>query len=141
MTGPATEIIAANVTGGGAQIARAAASGDALGEATLQTIVVQHLQLRAERGAVWMHVPNGGLRSRAEAGRLKAQGTVAGAPDLLIFFEGRTYALELKTVNGRISGAQKAMHQALEAAGVNVAVSFGLNATLVQLANWGIIRS
>ena len=46
-----------------------------------------------------IHVPNGGYRTRAEAGRFKAMGVVAGVPDLLLFAPRGVYnglALELK---------------------------------------------
>ena len=43
--------------------------------------------LRAALPKPWFcaHVPNGGGRSKAEAGILKAMGVLAGMPDLLIF--------------------------------------------------------
>ena len=34
---------------------------------------------------LWCHVPNGGERSKAVAGKLKAAGVKAGVPDVLVF--------------------------------------------------------
>lgn len=53
-------------------------------EEQLHRAAVAHL--RASLPAPWIvfHVPNGGGRSKAEAGILKAMGVLAGMPDLLI---------------------------------------------------------
>lgn len=108
-------------------------------ESDIQIAVMQHLRIRA-REAVAFHVPNGGARSKAEAGRFKAEGVEAGIPDVCILFRGRFYCLELKTSRGRLSPAQAAMHDRLRAAGANVAVAFGLDAALAQLEAWGLLR-
>lgn len=54
---------------------------------------------------VFCHVPNGGLRLKSEARKLKAMGTQAGVPDILVFspppggeFVGA--AIELKRIGG-----------------------------------------
>jgi hypothetical protein len=68
-----------------------------------QIAVAQFLDLL---GVVWFHPPNGGLRSKATAARLKAQGVKAGVPDIIILshpprFRGaRGVAIELKRVKG-----------------------------------------
>lgn len=41
---------------------------------------------------LWTHVPNGGMRSKAVAGKLKAAGVKAGCPDVLIFERPRCEA-------------------------------------------------
>lgn len=57
-------------------------------------------------GLLWCHVPNGGMRNKAVAGKLKAQGVKSGVPDVLVFspppnFPGsRGVAIELKRVKG-----------------------------------------
>ena len=65
-------------------------------------------------GVTWCHVPNGGARSKATAGRLKAHGVKAGVPDVLIFTPPPKrpgavgVAIELKRVRGgRLSEEQK----------------------------------
>lgn len=46
--------------------------------------IVEHLRLRLLPPWMFWHTPNGGGRSRAEAGILKAMGTMAGIPDLFV---------------------------------------------------------
>ena len=59
----------------------------------------------------WLvHCPNGGKRSKAEAGRLKSMGVKAGYPDLVInrssgIWTG--FAVELKSDTGRVSQDQQ----------------------------------
>lgn len=60
------------------------------------------------------HVPNGGKRSKATGGRLKAGGTKRGVPDVLCLVarerEGRTVpglAVEMKTAEGSVSREQR----------------------------------
>lgn len=65
---------------------------------------------------------------------------LAGVPDLLLFADGRTFGLELKTTTGRLSGSQTALHRRLEAAGVTVSVVYGLNPALATLAQWNLLR-
>lgn len=57
--------------------------------------------------AFWFHVPNGGNRSKAEGGKLKAQGAKAGVPDCLIFWPGMVLAIELKPPGKYMSPAQR----------------------------------
>ena len=52
-------------------------------------------------------VPNGGLRNKREAARLKQTGLTPGVADLLFMYEGLTYCLELKTETGSQSINQK----------------------------------
>lgn len=52
-------------------------------------------------------VPNGGLRSKHEAMKLKATGTVAGVSDLIILKPNKAIFVEVKTDIGRQSEEQK----------------------------------
>jgi hypothetical protein len=83
-------------------------------EEDLQIVVVRWFAVRyGPVAARWLHhSPNGGGRSKAQAGRFKAAGTKAGFPDL-IYPRGRGsyvgFALELKTDgNTRVSVEQHA---------------------------------
>ena len=55
-------------------------------------------------------VPNGGFRNQATAGRLKAEGVVAGVADLILLFPNHGFhalCLEIKTDVGRQSELQR----------------------------------
>ena len=68
-----------------------------------QVALAQYLDYK---GLKWAHVPNGGQRSKAVAGKLKAQGVKPGVPDCLIFETPPNYpmakgvAIELKRIKG-----------------------------------------
>jgi hypothetical protein len=69
-------------------------------------------------------IPNGGSRSKASAGRLKAEGVVPGIPDLFIPAKGLW--IEMKRVKGgALSPEQKAMIQYLEEVGYRAIVCKG----------------
>lgn len=110
-------------------------------EDQLQAAVVLHMTVRALPGVVWFHVPNGGSRTAAEAGRFKALGVKAGVPDLLALRAGQLFALELKAQGGRVSDAQREMLAALKAAGAEAAVAWGLDEALEILERWGVLRA
>lgn len=66
--------------------------------------------------AFYHHTPNGGLRNKAVAARLKLMGVKPGVPDILLFTQGGTlhtisglvrgYAIELKDDEGALSEGQ-----------------------------------
>src|SRR5262245_55148299 len=103
-------------------------------EAAIQRAIVEHIAWRARPRVFAFHVPLGGWRSRTEAAILKAIGTVAGIPDLICVFEGRVYALELKSEGGRVTDVQRITHERLREAGAHVAVAYGIDEALAQLA-------
>ncbi len=53
-------------------------------EENLHRAAVAHLRASLPSPWIVFHIPNGGGRSKAEAGILKAMGVLAGMPDLLI---------------------------------------------------------
>lgn len=117
------------------------ALGAGMSEEEIHRAVVRHLEYRAAPGVVWFHVPNGGGRSRAEAGIMKAMGTQPGVPDILAFRAGRCFGLELKRERGgRVSPAQAEMHIRLAEAGVEVAVAHGIDEAVSILKKWSLIR-
>lgn len=52
---------------------------------------VEFLTRALPADAVFFHVPNGGKRTKAEAGRFKAMGVKAGVPDLVVFVRDTCY--------------------------------------------------
>jgi hypothetical protein len=109
-------------------------------EQALQRAIIEHLAWRAKPGVFCFHVPLGGWRSPVEAAILKGIGTVAGVPDVIILFEGRTYALELKTQGGRVTDVKRVVHERMRAAGAIIATAFGIDEALAQLSRWGLLR-
>lgn len=75
------------------------------------------------------HVPNGGSRSKAEAGRFKAEGVKAGVPDICLPVPRRHYHglfIEMKRrEGGRLSPEQKAWLDKLTEQGYAAAVCRG----------------
>lgn len=69
-------------------------------------------------------IPNGGFRSRATAGRLKAEGVMRGIPDL--FVPEWNLWIEMKRIKGgRLSPDQVNWKQYLEEIGNTVFVAYG----------------
>jgi hypothetical protein len=56
-------------------------------------------------------IPNGGSRGRRQGAALKAEGVLAGIPDLCI--PALSLFIEMKTSIGKVSPVQKAMHERL----------------------------
>lgn len=95
-------------------------------ESNIQKAFVRWFRLKYPQYAlVLTSVPNGGVRSKAEAAIMKGEGMVAGAADLLLLVPCGEYGalgLEFKTPIGRQSPAQKAWQAAFETAGNRYAV-------------------
>lgn len=77
------------------------------------------------RGSLLNSVPNGGARSKIEAGIMKAEGVVPGVADLELNIARGGYhglKIEMKTDTGRQSPSQKAWQTQIEAQGYKYAV-------------------
>lgn len=86
----------------------------------------------AQNGRPWamllFAVPNGGKRPRGEAGKLKAEGTRPGVPDICLAWPSGGYHglwLEMKAAKGRPTAAQKEMLRLLADAGYAACVAYG----------------
>lgn len=106
-----------------------------------QRVVVEWLHWH---GVLFAHPPNGGYRTKAEAGIFKAMGTSSGLPDLLIFdappsdIGRRGAAIELKRQRGgRVSEAQSEWLDRLKQRGWATAVCKGADEAIRQLTEWG----
>jgi hypothetical protein len=109
-------------------------------EHQIQKSLVDHLKLFAYPDVYWTAIPNGGQRSKAVAGKLKAEGVRAGAPDLLFIANGSVLGLELKTKSGTQSPAQIDTEGLWRRAGGQYAVVYGLDDALGFLMWAKIIR-
>lgn len=108
-----------------------------------QVVVVKALRRARLR---FCAVPNGGMRDAQTARMLRAEGLVAGVPDLLIFdpppgvLEAVGTALELKRADrgeGAVSGEQREWLAALSARGWATLVGFGAQDALGKLRALG----
>lgn len=109
-------------------------------EQIIQRAVIQHLRQRGVSGVVFLHVPNCGKRKPIEAAIFKSLGVRAGASDLLLWHEGRSFAVELKAENGRATEAQLQFLADMEKAGAFTCLAEGLDPALAALEKWGLLR-
>lgn len=110
-------------------------------ESHAQQIVVQWLR---KRGIHFCAIPNGGKRGPIAGRILKAEGVVAGAPDILIFDRPPWYAnsigvaLEMKAPGGsKPSAHQLEFLSALEKRGWIVIIAYGAHEAFERLALLG----
>lgn len=91
-------------------------------EHTIQKVCVQWFDLQYP-GLLIYAIPNGGKRSKAEAGRLKAEGVRAGVPDLYLAVVTLNHPglyIETKTTTGTPSDEQLIAHAYLRGQGYQV---------------------
>ena len=92
-------------------------------EVQLQISLIEHLRWRARPDVVYFHVPNGELRDKASAAKLKAMGTLPGVSDLVFVWfdlntrELRNLYLELKAHGRKLAPEQHNFCAAIIAAG------------------------
>lgn len=76
------------------------------------------------------HSPNGGKRDAREGAKFKAQGVLAGFPDLFLFVPVVPYSglfIELKAKKGIVSDSQKVIMSRLAMRGYSVKVAYGFD--------------
>lgn len=107
-------------------------------ESDLQAAVVQFLGLALPPECWFCHIANEGKRGPKAQAELKRSGVRAGCPDLLIVWLGRCIWIELKTLSGSLSAAQKAVHKHLWSAGCKVHVCRSVGEVVRALVGEGI---
>jgi len=107
-------------------------------EARIQAPIVEWIRVAAPAFMVFA-VPNGGLRSKAEAARMRWTGVLAGVPDLAVVAPGGSvFFLEVKTYAGRLSADQRAVHDRLVALGTSAAIVRSIDEARLAGAAWGL---
>ena len=107
-------------------------------EANLQAAIVDWIRTVAP-GFFVFHVPNGGLRSKSEAARMKWQGVTAGVPDLVMISSGGVaHFLEVKAKGGVLSDAQRRIMEALDLLQAPVCVVKSIDDVRAAFERWGI---
>lgn len=110
-------------------------------EHRLQTLVLQHLALRAVPDCFWFAIPNAGRRSFAVASRMKAEGLRAGVADLCVMLSGgRVLWLELKAGKGRQSEAQKFFQDTCRQLNHVYVLARSLDEAIETLEAFGVLR-
>ena len=109
-----------------------AASGEVHSEHVEQVTFVQWFR-RTHPGVLIFAIPNGGYRSAATAGRLKAEGVVQGIPDLFVPAWGLWIEFK-RAKGGRVSPEQRSVMAYLEQSGYTCCVARGC-AEAVELIN------
>lgn len=113
-------------------------------EASLQETVVAFLDRVLLPPATYTAIGHGVYftKDREEAqrrgARLKRLGVKPGWPDLIILHNGRAHGIELKTKEGTLSDAQKAVHTAIVLARCTVTVCRSVDDVRDRLEVWGI---
>ena len=115
-------------------------------ETRLQFVVVDYLHRVLPRDALFWHCPNGGKMSLAWRKMLGGLGVQPGASDLMLVYDGRFYAIELKTEADDLLGIpktyqkpeQKAFVAQIVRAGGFYAVCRSKMDVRDVLAHWGI---
>lgn len=105
------------VTAGAGDFRRSSGKRRRHPEQDFQIALVQLLDVILTPRTRCFAVPNGGWRTHVEAAILKAMGVRPGIPDLQFIHDGRTYFLELKSEDGRLSRSQIEEHDRLRGAG------------------------
>jgi hypothetical protein len=91
-------------------------------------------------GVVWWSVDMAGYVGRVP-GLRTARGCVAGIPDIDINWLGRSYRIELKAMDGKLSPAQAQLATALLSSGSQWAVVRSASELLQVLDHWEIPRA
>ena len=112
----------------------------AASEQAVQRAIFQHLRARGAPGVFAFHPANGGYRKPVEAAIMKGLGVTAGAPDVLLWCGGKSFAMELKSEDGRVSEARSDMLIRLSEAGVVIAVCHGIDHAMARLESWQLLK-
>jgi hypothetical protein len=108
-------------------------------EAQIHAAVVAHLRLRAKPEVLWTHVPNGEKRDARTGAKLKRMGTLAGTSDFLLWHEGNSFALEIKSPGGRPSEHQLDFMARFADAGGHTCIAEGIDSALACLEAWQLV--
>ncbi len=109
-------------------------------EQQIQRAVVAHLRLRAKPDVLWWHTPNARKQSLRQGAAWKAEGVLAGVSDLILLYQGRAFALELKSDGGRLSPAQQEFMDRFNTAGGYAGYAVGVDRAIECLKAWQLIK-
>ena len=113
-------------------------SRDGNAEARVQRAILEWCALVAPELIIY-HTPNGGLRSKVEAARLRWQGVLPGVPDLtLVGQDGQLRYIEVKGPSGALSPEQRAFQNRCVAMRIPFAVARSVDDVRRAFREWQI---
>jgi hypothetical protein len=104
--------------------------------------VIRHLRFRCRPDVTYWHTPNGELRDKRHAAKLKAMGTLPGVSDLFFVFPNAAplLCLELKARGRGLTGAQKLFCRLMRAAGHSYECADSIDAALGILNQYRVLK-
>lgn len=109
-------------------------------ELQIQIALVARLRLLCKPGVIFYAVPNGELRDKQVAAKLKACGVRPGVSDLVFDIAGQApLYLELKTRRGRQSEAQQEFQREVQAIGRRYEIANSIDEAVRILQDYGIL--
>lgn len=110
-------------------------------EFAIHCMVADTLRIACSPGWIWWHTPNGELRNRSTAGRLKRMGVKPGITDILLLSpQGQLHALELKAKGDRPSTEQFSFMGVVCLSGGRAQWADSFEAAIRILKDWGAVR-
>jgi len=115
-------------------------------EHELQIQIVQVLQLVLRQNVVCFHCPNGELRNKAAAAKLRAMGVKRGVSDLAFFWADpakrfRALFLEIKRPGGKLTTEQAAFGLMMRTLGADFDVAYSIDEAIEAVGTRGLIES
>lgn len=122
---------------------RKARQAPAAKEFDVHCLIADTLRLSIAANWLWFHCPNGELRSKATAGRLKRMGVRPGVADFLLIGPpfATIHALELKRRGERPEEVQLAFLEAITLAGGRSAWVDSYEQAMAVLRDWGAVTT
>ena len=113
-------------------------------EFQIQIALIQRLGYMAMPDCVYFHIPNGELRDKSVAKKLKAMGELAGVLDLQFLYQSPTgrlcvLFLELKTRKGELTDQQSDFMRRVARLGCATETANSIDEAVVILERYGIL--
>lgn len=110
-------------------------------EQDMQRAVIHHLRARGVPGLLYWHTPQGAhYSSRVQGAIMHGLGVMPGVADLLLMYDKKFYALELKAPGEKPTAAQKAYLKAFWQNGGHAEYRDSLDGAIAQLEEWKLLR-
>lgn len=110
-------------------------------EHKLQVALIDYLAIAARPEVYYFAVPNQSNRHIHNAAKMKAEGVRAGTPDLCFMLpNGRVAWLEMKTMEGTLSSAQKAFRDIALRLGHHWGIARSVDKALILLSEWDVLK-